>query len=127
MDLRHPKCLGLCLLVLPPFARHIVAARKVKDMNRYSKLLENSLNEIETYSSSIKGKEWSQDWYRRIMELIRKAALENNQGRAEELIDMVSWYIVDSGPFDLNFCPSISVAQEAVLIARRQREPGKHE
>ena len=100
-------------------------------MNRYSSLLEQSLVEIEAFSSSDKGKEWSQDWYNRTKELIKKAASETDQSRAEELIDMVSWTIVDSGPFDLNFAPSINVVQEAMLIERRQRDikkdkaPGK--
>ena len=94
----------------------------MKNMNPYSELLEQSLCEIEAYSSSHKGKEWSQDWYTRIKELIKKAASENNQNRAEELIDMALWFIVDSGPFDLNFAPSINLVQEAMLNARRLRE-----
>ena len=62
-------------------------------MNPYSKLLEQALSEIDTYSASYKGKEWPQDWYIRMKELIKKAASEKNQNRAEELIDMVSWSV----------------------------------
>ena len=95
-------------------------------MNPYSKLLEQTLSEIEAYSESYKGKEWPQDWYVRMKELITKAASEKNQNRAEELIDMVSWSIIDSGPFDLNFAPSFNYVQEALVRARTQREISKH-
>ena len=95
-------------------------------MNPYTKLLNTSLREIEEFSKTEKGKEWDSEWYTRIKDLVVKAAKEMNQEQAEELMDMISWIIVDSGPLGCAFSPSIDNAQEALIKVRRQREINKH-
>ena len=96
-----------------------------RKMNPYTKFLRNALGEIDVFSKTQKGKEWNGDWYKRIKELVTKAA-DENQERAEEYIDMISWYVVDSGPIGCRFAPSIDKAQGAIIKARRQREINKH-
>ena len=95
-------------------------------MNPYTKLLNSSLAEIDEFSLSEKGRQWDSLWYGQIKELIAKAALEPNQDRAEELMDMVSWCIVDSGPIGCDFAPSINQAQEALIKERRRRDIDIH-
>ena len=95
-------------------------------MNRYTQLLEISLAEIAEYSRSEKGMERDSDWYKQISGLIEKASKETDQQRAEEIMDMASWCIVDSGPLGLGFAPSFHAAQEALVKARRQHEIEKH-
>ncbi|MET0006120.1 MAG: hypothetical protein ABW087_21180 [Candidatus Thiodiazotropha sp.] len=95
-------------------------------MNPYSQLLDSALEEIEEFSRTDEGVEWEIKWYKRIMELVAKASREIDHERAEELMDMVSWCIVDSGPQVLAFAPSLNAAQEALVKARRQREIEKH-
>lgn len=87
-------------------------------MNPYTEMLKASLSEIDEFSKTEKGKEWNDDWYKRIKELIVKAAEEKDQDRAEELMDMVMWGIVDSGPLGCGFAPSIDKAQEALIKVR---------
>ena len=93
-------------------------------MNQYTKLLNNSLREIDEFFKTEKGKEWDIEWYTRIKTLIVKAAQETNQGQAEKLLDMILWTIVDSGP--LGFAPSLDHAQEMLVKVNRQREISKH-
>ena len=88
-------------------------------MNQYTKLLNNSLREIKEFSKTEKGKVWDTEWYARIKDLVVKAARETNQERAEELLDIISRIIVDSGP--LGFAPSLDRVQEALIKVRRQR------
>ena len=95
-------------------------------MNPYTKLLKASLSEIDDFSKTQKGKEWNDSWYKRTKVLVEKAAEEESQDRAEELMDMISWCIVDSGPLGSGFVPSIDKAQEALIKARHQREINKH-
>ncbi len=95
-------------------------------MNQYSKLLQKSLKEIDIFSQSENGDNWSTDWYVNIKILVINASTENDQERAEELLDMVTWSIVDSGPLGCDFAPSIDQAQEALVKVRRQREINKH-
>ena len=95
-------------------------------MNRYTQLLERSLAEIAEFSKSEKGMEWDADWYKQLSGLIEKASKETDQQRAEEIMDMASWCIVDSGPLGLGFAPSFNAAQEALVKARSQREIEKH-
>jgi hypothetical protein len=91
-------------------------------MNPYSELLKVSLTEIDNFALSEKGSEWDAGWYSQLKELVSKAARESSQDRAEGLMDMVSWCIVDSGPIGCDFAPSINQAQEALIKVRRKRE-----
>lgn len=95
-------------------------------MNPYSELLTVSLTEIDDFALSEKGSDWDSGWYRQLKELVSKAAQESSQNRAEELMDMVSWCIVDSGPMDSGFAPSINQAQKALIKLRRTREIYSH-
>ena len=91
-------------------------------MNRYTQLLESSLAEIAKFAKTEKGMEWDGDWYKQLSGLIEKASKEADQQRAEEIMDMASWCIVDSGPIGSGFAPSFNAAQEALVKARRHRE-----
>ena len=95
-------------------------------MNPYTELLKTSLSEIDEFSKTEKGKGWNKYWYKSIKELVVKAAEEKNQDRAEEIMDMVSWVIVDSGPLGCGFAPSIDKAQEALIKVRQHREINKN-
>jgi hypothetical protein len=96
-------------------------------MNPYSELLKISLSEIDEFTLSEKGSEWDLGWYSQLKELVANAAQESSQDRAEELMDMVSWCIVDSGPIGCGFAPSINQAQEVLIKVRRKREIDRHE
>ena len=95
-------------------------------MNPYTELLKASLEEIDQFSRSEDGYEWKQEWYNQLKALVTKAANESRQERAEELMDMISWSIVDSGPLGKGFAPSIDQAQEALIKVRKQRDINIH-
>jgi hypothetical protein len=95
-------------------------------MNSYSELLKVSLTEIDEFALSEKGSDWDAAWYSQLKELVFRAARESSQDRAEELMDMVSWCVVDSGPIGCGFAPSINQAQEALIKVRRKREIDSH-
>ena len=95
-------------------------------MNPYTELLNSSITEIDEFALSEKGREWDASWFSQVKELVSKAALESSQDRAEVLMDMVSWSIVDSGPIGCGFAPSINQAQEALIKVRRNREIDSH-
>ena len=95
-------------------------------MNPYSKLLENSLIEIDQYSLSEEGVKWNENWYLNLKGLVAKAANAESQEYAEEIMDAISRSIVDSGPLDSEFSPSLKQAQETLIKVRRKRKNEKH-
>lgn len=58
-------------------------------MNPYTELLKAPLSEFYEFSKTQKGKEWNDDWYKRIKDLVVQA-VEENQDRAEELMGLIS-------------------------------------
>jgi hypothetical protein len=68
------------------------------------------------------GRVWGSTWYEDLKRLVLRTASESDTQRAEELLDMVSWSIVDTGPAGGEFCPSINLAQDMLVKIRLERD-----
>jgi hypothetical protein len=90
--------------------------------NRFTTLLNNSIREMDEFADTDAGRAWESTWYEDLKRLVLRAASENDTQRAEELLDMVSWSIVDTGPAGGEFCPSINLAQDMLVKIRLERD-----
>jgi hypothetical protein len=90
--------------------------------NRFTTLLNNSIREMDEFADTDAGRAWESAWYEDLKRLVLRAASENDTQRAEELLDMVSWSIVDTGPAGGEFCPSINLAQDMLVKIRLERD-----
>jgi hypothetical protein len=79
-----------------------------------------ALGEVRAFSSSDEGARWELQWYQQITDLIEKAETAPTDEEAERYLDMLLWYIVDSGPVRKGFSPSIEKAADAMQRRRKK-------
>jgi hypothetical protein len=90
--------------------------------NPFATLLNKSIREIDEFADTDAGRAWESTWYEDLKRLVLRTASESDTQRAEELLDMVSWSIVDTGPVGGGFCPSINLAQDLLVEIRLERD-----
>ena len=92
-------------------------------MNFYSELLRNAFNEVGVFAESKKGAEWPKKWYSEVQRLLVQAADENEDVKAEQLLDVIVYKVSKSGPLEPRFSPSLSAAR--VAMQARHKRPAR--
>jgi hypothetical protein len=90
--------------------------------NPFTTLLNTSIREIDEFADTDAGRACEPTWYEDLKKLVLRTASESDAQRAEELLDMVSWSIVDTGPAGGGFSASINLAQDMLVKIRLKRD-----
>jgi hypothetical protein len=89
-------------------------------VNSYSQHLVDAVAEIRAFASSDAGRACDSRWYEQIESLVGKVCAQTTDEEAERYLDTLMWRIVDSGPLDQNFAPSIDRAADAMQRKRKR-------
>ncbi len=83
-------------------------------MNSYTKHFANTLNEINAFAQTEEGSKYDKAWYDQIISLVEKISTQSTDEAAEHYLDILMRSIVDSGPLNKGFAPSIDKAANAM-------------
>lgn len=86
-------------------------------MNSYTKILKESLTEIDKFSNTDTGKEMNDSWYSVIKDHIMNASEAKTDNEAEYLLGIILRILVDSGPMTV-----LSQALETAFASVQAKE-----
>jgi hypothetical protein len=93
-------------------------------MNSYTKILKESLTEIDKFSSTDAGKQMNNSWYSVIKNHIMNASEARTDSEAEYLLSIVLRILVDSGPMTV-FSQALETAFASVQAKEKKNKINK--